>query len=684
MTVSSGLPPYDYGFTTPIRSDHPNPSIGPSGSLLEAAQFVITAEYRRMNKLSDPAFNYDFTKYKYAGDTGEVYEPQPDGNNLNDGEASLTILDHILDTRDALFLFNNPLFLEYEKISNYSQATIARDWMEQLYPDLPIDSFPYFRRTAPTLSQTPIVDSGVLGGSGVLMDVDFGEVMFNPFPFIARSDLVRTHGPDDVFLIWGSPAFPGFHKTDGSLISLNGREPVLDFDGFSDEDYYVEPIASGKMKLDGYVLRSQTEYLYSDSQYFDGTIGFTSPIESDRSVTPDIGTLETGRVYVSPLSKSAGVWRIGAANRKADFPSTTVESGIVSTWPQDAEAYDPNETDVSTATVNFQEGFHVFDDSMWILDRGLDSPLNNVPSSGLCLIAPKTGHILWDKFASTTLSGDSLDSGGGTIDRGRWWRDHVGLEVVGTTIYRCKNRSTAGTIDPFSGFSRTKHMIQTYNLDLDYSSEIITGNAGQLAYNRTVTDIMYDGTDWWVFALGSGPGIAHLNASFGMIESATFGFINAPGSPTFDGGKAAYINGTYYVWGLIGNILSASLRSFTIVTPLPGPPPPEEFPTMLALLGNNHTFDLTSFNVEVGAIHDMQEVSSTATGMTAGTWILFAGGPPGTGPFAASMYLARITLAGTVFTGQEIYKLALATPYSAIGSTSVGVSRSYDMIHAPV
>lgn len=273
MVLQSGIPPYEYAIGQgSFRVPEPysaHIAIGPSGILLEQAQFVITAELRKFFKFLDSSILLDFFVYiNPAIAPSGPYEPKANGSTLGNevAPASVSYIDVIQDTRGAF----ESLCSFYTFDSDYQIEDFFKGWLQSAYPDSP--SGFYF---APELfttghyahrfpSEVGIINYNspeVLGSSGVLYDIDFGEVMFNPAPFFAKAEFRTAHdvrgdtNANDTFFIFSTPVFPAFQKTDGSLIPLTGREPpILAGNVF----YATAPISSGTVRFDGYALRDQT------------------------------------------------------------------------------------------------------------------------------------------------------------------------------------------------------------------------------------------------------------------------------------------------------------------------------------------------------------------------------------------------------------------------------------------
>ena len=402
MTLLSGIPPYSYDYGNgPFRVHNPYSSdfpIGLSGILLEQAQFVITAEKRRLNKFLNshvlPSFNV-YVNSAILPSGG--YEPKINGSTLGNEvyPAAAFILDHIQETRLALV----SLFQDYSSDTNLDTFEYRAAWFQALYPNSPSGFYnagdPDFAFTVDGHwshrfpSETGIIDyvnDDVLGSSGVLYDVDIGELMINPAPHISAFGLDRMHAID-FFAVQQFPLFPAFQKTDGSLIPLTGREPsVIPLAA----DYQIDHISSGCIRLDGYAIYNNTEiYLGRNANIFGPVEDFTVVSEGHRDVAFG-GNIIGSRLFIAPTSQGSGVYRVATKNKRIDFPNTTIESGAMSFWPNITDYWpnctNPNDQLIGSTTTIADLGYHVFNDCIWMTDQAFNT-LSAKPS-GLCILSP--------------------------------------------------------------------------------------------------------------------------------------------------------------------------------------------------------------------------------------------------------------------------------------------------------
>jgi len=459
MTLASGQLPYDYAHGQgPFRVANPyktNFPIGPSGVLLEQAAFVITAERRKLMKfLNGNAYLDDYFLYvnPIISPSGG-FEPKANGSTLGNQvyPGAAFIIDHIHDIRASLTNF----FTFLSQDTDYTGDAYRAAWLQAVYPNSPSG---YYQATDPDLftivvgqwshrfpSETGVItytNDDVLGASGVLYDVDFGEVMFNPPPHLAAFGIVTMHskkvnGQNDGFGVQMYPIFPAFQKTDGTIIPLTNREPVSIPQV---PDYSIAHITSGEMRIDGYAIFGKTLlYLGRNGQIFDTTsASFTTGPEGLRQVLFG-GNVSGARIFATPTAQSSGVYRIASRNRFIDFPTTTVESGSMSVWPN-IVSYWPNELTagdqlVGSTTTRSNLGYHVFDDCIWMTDTAVGVSPTTGFASGLAILSPFTGHRMWVRYADQTAI-PSIPLGGSTAIN-KNWSSSVGLtRLAANTTYR--------------------------------------------------------------------------------------------------------------------------------------------------------------------------------------------------------------------------------------------------------
>jgi len=545
MVFESGDPPYDYdGPRGPLRGNA-RPSLerglqGPSGINLEQGQFVITAERRKFNVNAVGGSHILPTFMVYVHEDippTTQYEPKGDGSTLAN-IASVWIINHILESRIAL----DDLFDDYSLDGEFSALDMKRDWLHQLDPMGPPPSG--YRRPDP--NQLGVADGlldttnvSVLGGSGILFGLDFGEVMFNPYPYFSNNNFGDLHNFGNFRSVLLSPVWPAFQRTNGSLITLNGREPD---DLLNADEYDVTEIANGRVRLDGYCFLSQSQYLIGEGNgyAFNGEVGFTFVSASTRpTIFPDASNLATTRVIVDPTPQPCGIYKIVVRNLLGEdaVPQSTIPSGLVSQWPVSGQTHPERDGHIFDINIpynlhgkwynntEFEMGYQVYDDAMWITDVGSAGE----DPSGLVVTSPFTGHAQWLRYAEQTPSTGSGALGGSSMSA-EPWGDHVGLDRVGSIIHRVQtavangSTSAAGTL-----------LIQQYNDALDYLGQIETDeNPGQGAspFARDLAFVPASSSEWWA-VIGTTPG------NFIWRFDGTFTFIAAAGIVNIGTGELA-------------------------------------------------------------------------------------------------------------------------------------------------
>jgi hypothetical protein len=496
MTLASGQLPYNYDHgkgrfrvPNPYSSIHP---IGPSGVLLEQALFVLTAERRKLLKFSfGEGNNYLYDAFVYVNPViapSGPYEPKANGSTIGNAvyPGAAFIIDHIQDLRYAM----NQHFSFISQDTNLGSDDYRAAWLQALYPESPSgflfatdpdtgnDVTGHWAHRAPS-DIGAFVDytlPEVLGASGILYDIDFGELMWNPPPHLSSfgNDTMHSRkvdGTNDTFSVQQFPIFPAFQKTNGDLVTLTGREPDVIPQA---SDYQIDHIASGAIRFDGYALFSNTKlFVGRNGNIFNTTTpDFTVDAEGHRVVL-DGGNVASSRIFASPSAQTSGVYRIAAKNRFADFPTTTIESGKMSFWPT-ITSYWPNSDAVvqpygQTQVVGYL-GYHVFDDCLWQTDVSFNQSVT--PDTGFCsglaIMSPYTGHPLWVRYADQTAV-DSIPLAGFPAKK-KNWSTGKGLERVTTNDIRRLHPNIQHDATLVSG----QFIIMQYNDMLDLTTSFAT------------------------------------------------------------------------------------------------------------------------------------------------------------------------------------------------------------------
>lgn len=473
MVVASGQMPYNYGTSIPLRNIEggwpglDTPNIGPSGNVAEAAMFVLNAELRKWGV--DNLANLTYNIYTHPDVPPSGFEPKAGGETLTGlvgNAASPLSLDNIEQMRNSLFT----LFSAYDNESNYSNLDFRESWFNSAYPESPsgslviftTNSFSYSFRNA-TFLRPPLesvtggdfvstTDIHFLGGSGVIFDIDAGEVTFNPFPTFIRDRQLNPGNSD--FRISFGPITPMVQKTDGTVPTINSSR--LD-DGagsqFENETNF-DAMSSGYVQFNGYCLVEGTVIELvtgDDNSYFNSVQNsshYNSHIAGLRAVNNGIGSNDsTATCYRIPSPKAAGLYRLLAYNPKETVGVSSPVSGTVSLWPP---GYTTQANDGALLRDNFTDGqqnsltsdgypvvdardargVHVFDESLWIASPSLVATPDNT-TAGLYLLSPYTGEVVWYRPAEMTVStaGDTGSPSGN-------FKNHVGLMDIGSDLVR--------------------------------------------------------------------------------------------------------------------------------------------------------------------------------------------------------------------------------------------------------
>lgn len=492
MVVQSGVIPYEYAHGGRRFEAKPFP-IGISGILLEQAQFVLTAEYRKWTGQSH-AFPTNYYAYGNINDAPYgPYEPKADGSTL---AGSGIYVDNIFECRDAL----NTLLQLYKNDTAYFEYDLIyrAGWLQSLFPESSSgfisgdDDQAFFsnvkghwRHRYP--SEVGVIDYAsdeVLGSSGVFYDIDFAEVMFNPAPHLGRTSFDDAHGPrrqgsnyaDDYFYIYQYPLFPNFQRTDGSIVEIY-REPTIIKDRFANKTYDNRHISSGYIRTNGYQLNNLTKFVLSNGEFFDTSSSdfnwyqesIRVPYGCSKNVPTTVGFLES-------TSQSSGVYRIAAVNKFSDFPNTTIESGIFSHWPplviDNNRYYWPSDLPFSstanTANSDTNAGYQVFNDCVWMLDRSSLSTSSQHPS-GLAILSPFNGHYMWIRYADMTpVTLTFRNTSTSTIN----WSTMVGLIRRSANSILRLSRRLENPVD--EGSARARFVFAEYDDTLSYLTSFST------------------------------------------------------------------------------------------------------------------------------------------------------------------------------------------------------------------
>ena len=532
MVLQSGVRPYCFDYPVPYSIQN-NPS-GLIGFLLEQAMWIAVAEKRRLQP--DTLADYDIFKLvKYTppglNATFEFFEPTPEGTIFgkpmgdHDPLWAGAVLDYIVDTRSAV----RSVISSFDCV--YADDEIEADFLNGWYPgssgqvylyspngtvsgphareeiQLPTTGFP--PDEVPT--EVCSLDVNSLGGSGILLDRDFGELHYNPYPWIAervQGSLADGIGFNSDFkeraTIVAQPVFPNFQKTGGTLITVNSRENTNNAAWSPPSMWTPDEVALGYVRIDGdnFFVGPDSEVMIGSEDMYDTNtwdttfVSHFTPISTSsrtRNIFIQTQIVPDGSMFCNPGAKSYGSYRIAIANRVANFPNTTIESGVISTYPEPSGFSIAASQLRDTVTQQRLLGYEAFDEGFWVNE-----------GSGLALISPLSGRCMWVRPADDGAAEADEPLGGG-------WQGSRGLQVVGGSIYKLGPLTVNG---------------ETIFLEFDEETlDYVGGTTGQIGVpgggpSLTIEDFTYDGTDFWVLDSGaSASEVYQFNGStFALIQ----------------------------------------------------------------------------------------------------------------------------------------------------------------------
>lgn len=449
MTISSGQIPYQYTGSYPWRMHPSGEILGFSGIVMEEAMFVAIAELRRyadqfyfqdnqttsVRNLSGIVFqNYQNVSgsppsqpYLPIGEDRSFYaiEPSISGANLG-GIGNINTTDWIQDLRQA---FSGISHVSYSTIGIQGIWALINDdcdddyrssWLSAKLADIPIHQtgngvskwvHEYF-----TLKTPPPFNT--LGASGILYDIDFDEVYFQPFPRFAKTSSVIAAGTDGLSSLLNeagitidscSPIFPNFATTDGFIVTMSNRDSSINFPRSSANSYSsilgsrpvtlsglfnYSHVTGGFVRIDGDVLLSTTKYDFggSDATFDSNTFRRLSVFSPENYF--DYPAINRAFVIVpaNPNGVLASVVTVSLSDQTTFPPSGAANS----TFPSQR---------ISGGTIT--NGFEYLNDALWLSTRNLDH--NTDEFYGFSLVSPLTRKKLWTRFGPA-LGIDPLSS----------------------------------------------------------------------------------------------------------------------------------------------------------------------------------------------------------------------------------------------------------------------------------
>lgn len=575
MVVASGQFPYRYDITLPIRGN-----IGQSGNILEAGMFVIYAEFRKFG--IEPLDFFTFNKYSHPNIAASGFEPKGNGATLagNVGGPAIVALDNILEMRSALHDIPNGLWYSaYGSECHLGQGTtrnyVTSSLFTTSYPGIhPSGEFAVvdfgggsYGADDPTFLRPELTtitggndhldtDLHWLGGSGILFDIDIGEVVFQPPTFFGGLNTIYAN----------STFIPSFQKTDGSLITLTGRET----NDAPYSEYNFNAVNSGKVQIDGYGFLPQTKVnlITGNESNFYSTVGansdFTFHSSGARQLNGSAGlTDHTARTYWTPQTQSSGFYSAIAINPKT--PLVQIPSGIISIWPEISKFIGFNfelgrsisitsDNKVKKTSLS-SNGYQVFDDAVWMTSPSvkLGITASNI-SRGIHVLSPHNGKIVWyrpaDNAVATTgnmpIASSEYDTGTTAGTPGAF-ETHYGLERYSGNYIRVSRVWNETITDLGAGFFDVENTVyfqrysapamnHTETLSYWMHSNSVANETGEIG--NIISDLFYDGTYYW---LTSKNGRKHRFTNALVFDGTYVGAGNNTGRNT-------YIDGEYLYW----------------------------------------------------------------------------------------------------------------------------------------
>jgi len=594
MVVASGQMPYEFDAPLPIRAPKGawpgvnTPNIGMSGVTIEQAMFVYNAELRKWNFEQLDFLTYQL--YTHPDIPSSGFEPKANGDTLEGHVGNVHSLESIDNIEQLRFQFDTFLFDLYADDSQYGEIDFKIAWLQTAYPESPSGGYviaqPFFplqifSLIAANFLHPPLedvtggdfittTDDHWLGGSGVIYDIDCGEVVFNPFPFPRFGN--NFTGTTDGLRFRFGPVYPVVQTTLGAIPSvLASRYESDTVTGSFRLQTNFAALESGVVQIDGYCLLPETtmELVKGNDSNFEQTVTFTNDytnhVQGLRAVRDGVGRNDSSaRCYRTPTVQSSGLYRLLVHNTKANVPTTAIPSGFVSLFPQGQVRKLSGTPDLSPAInsnlidgqqlvdrgnsggdafeldQNSALGIHVMNDAIWTTGphgSGESSPPGTVLSRGLYPISPYTGTPVWYRPAELTIAstGPSATGYRPIPPQPGAFGYHLGLMDIGGQFVRVSQifRAvlTPDADDALDEFDRSV-FFQRYNkTTLDHAAEteanfvMIGEDADLVAYSR-IDGCVYDGSSIYVWNengtidrfnssythtgtfLGSGPAIA--------------------------------------------------------------------------------------------------------------------------------------------------------------------------------
>jgi len=546
MVVASGQLPYHYDGELPVRQRRGGwpglevPNIGPSGDMFEQGMFVLNAELRKWDFHS--LSNLTYQAYSCPNVASSGFEPKANGQTFQGhvGRQPLLTINNLQQMRDNLEVF---LFGQYEIDSDYDASDFLYSWLTSAYPASP-SGYPQFfydwdfnfgvefpaTWLRPVLEDVTngnfVTDTDLhwLGGSGVLFDIDYGEVLFNPFPF-PRETFHFSPASNNILFSFG-PIYPLLQTSAGIIPSIDAARYQTDIDiGTFKTQTNFNAIQSGYLQMDGYMLLPGTLFRLTtgnDSNYF-GTLSSTTDfnffVSGQRAVADGAGYNDgTARVYIEAIPQNSGMYRVNTTNPKSVIPFTSIPSGYVSFWPNgdtfsgifsSNRMLDRSVSITSDGGLKLDPrestGFHVLDDAFWIAGPNASALSGTFITKGLTVMSPYNGEMIWYRPAERVIAtSGNMPGGPAPIGSPGIFGVHVGLEEFGLDFVRV-SRVWSENVAPVDIYTNTVYFQMYDQTSLDHSEQsstwTIENPAGSVG--AAIDGLIFDGTNYWMWFEGS-------------------------------------------------------------------------------------------------------------------------------------------------------------------------------------
>lgn len=414
--IESGQIILQYQTKRPFRLSS-DERVGFSGIMFEQAMFGLLHEYRKSTSTPLSLYSPLFTGYHGRGQSFP-FEPTPSGFFL-ETSGQPTYPDYINDMRQ--FLGNDGTNSIFSHISisdsDYSANEAKAGYHLAYFGNTPSGkirgvgpstynsgnfNYPYYN-----VNDIPPTGNGAflgyLGCSGSLLDLDFDEVQYQPYPRFGKSrysGLAIGDSPNYFLHRLISPIYPAFCKTDGSLIHLTTSDIAYKFfahDGStpSELDLYGDQsfIPSGYIRIDGDTLdphNTTFKFINSSNPVFSiKSSGLRTISQVFRPIyKPGMGSGQIigSRGFFTPSGGlTSGLYQVALMH-------TSLPSGTLGIWPS---IFVP----ISGVTQTLSAGipllksimcFNVTDNIMWAKS-----------ASGIMGYSPFNGIPLWNRIPVT-------------------------------------------------------------------------------------------------------------------------------------------------------------------------------------------------------------------------------------------------------------------------------------------